>query len=496
MVEVARDRTALTRHQLSRPVRLALDDGLLEAGASFFDYGCGHGGDVRLLSDAGYRSAGWDPNHRPEAALQPAAVVNLGYVVNVIEAADERLAVLNEAWRLAETLLVVAARMSGEDRDLAFREPLADGVRTSRNTFQKFYEHQELKSWIADALGAEPVAAGPGIFYVFRDEAVRESYRARKMRRRVTAPSVSLSERRCREHPELVTELVAFFTERGRLPRPAEIAQAAAVDEVFGSVNRAFAAIRRTNPGVAWDELAQLRREDLALYLALSRFERGRRWSALPPTLQEDVRALFGTYAAGQRAADGLLQELGTPGAIDAACLSASFGKLTPTALYVHRSALDRLPLLLRAFEGCGRGYLGETEGANIIKLYRREPKLSYLSYPNFDRDPHPRLDFSLNVDLRQFRLKMRRFGSQPNPPVLHRKECFVADDYPRRGTFERLTRAETAAGLLEDTSRIGLKHGWEAALAEHGVSLKGHRLVRQPVRQRPPSLPAGRSRE
>jgi DNA phosphorothioation-associated putative methyltransferase len=483
MVEVARDRTALTRHQLSRPMKLALEDGLLSPERSFFDYGCGRGDDVRLLSDAGYRSAGWDPNHRPETARQQADIVNLGYVVNVIEAPDERAGALKDAWALAKTILIVAARMSGEDRDLAFRAPLADGVRTSRNTFQKFYDQQELKSWIEATLEAEPVAAGPGIFYVFRDEDAREAYRARKVRRRIAAPSLSLSEQRCRAHPELVGTLVAFFTERGRLPRSAELAEGGALEEVFGSLGRAFAAVRRTNPAVDWDELVQVRREDLTLYLALSRFERGQRWSSLPSTLQEDVRALFGTYAAGQRTAETLLQELGTPGAIDAACGAAQVGKITPTALYVHRSALDRLPLLLRAFEGCGRGYLGEVDGANIIKLYRREPKLSYLSYPDFDRDPHPSLAFSLNVDLRAFRLKTRRFAGQPNPPILHRKECFVADDYPRRETFARLTRAEEAQGLLDDTERIGLRRGWELVLAQHGVALRGHRLIKEAQR-------------
>lgn len=31
-------------------------------------------------------------------------------------------------------------------------------------------------------------------------------------------------------------------------------------------------------------------------------------------------------------------------------------------------------------------------EGANVLKLGRRKPKVSYLSYPRFDEDPHPEL--------------------------------------------------------------------------------------------------------
>jgi hypothetical protein len=42
-------------------------------------------------------------------------------------------------------------------------------------------------------------------------------------------------------------------------------------------------------------------------------------------------------------------------------------GKLLPDDLYVHRSALDRLEMLLRIYEGCGRAYLGQAEGADVI---------------------------------------------------------------------------------------------------------------------------------
>lgn len=46
---VRRDRTAIKRYDASRPVRLALADGLISAETSVFDYGCGHGDDLRYL---------------------------------------------------------------------------------------------------------------------------------------------------------------------------------------------------------------------------------------------------------------------------------------------------------------------------------------------------------------------------------------------------------------------------------------------------------------
>jgi hypothetical protein len=54
-------------------------------------------------------------------------------------------------------------------------------------------------------------------------------------------------------------------------------------------------------------------------------------------------------------------------------------GKLLPDDLYVHTGAIDALGPLLRVYEGCGRMYLGEIEGANLIKIHRRSGRISYL---------------------------------------------------------------------------------------------------------------------
>jgi DNA phosphorothioation-associated putative methyltransferase len=137
MIEVLRGRTALARKQLSRPIRLALGDGLLERPQSFFDYGCDRGDDLKALQREGFACAGWDAIHRAGAVRQSADVVNFGYIANVIESPDERAEALTSAWSLAQSLLIVAARTTAEASDLVHREPLADGVRTSRSTFSE-----------------------------------------------------------------------------------------------------------------------------------------------------------------------------------------------------------------------------------------------------------------------------------------------------------------------------------------------------------------------
>jgi DNA phosphorothioation-associated putative methyltransferase len=93
---------------------------------------------------------------------------------------------------------------------------------------------------------------------------------------------------------------------------------------------------------------------------------------------------------------------------------------------------------VLRVYEGCGRVLVGEVDKANIVKLSRDRPKVSYLSYPNFETDPHPALARTVVTYPGDLRVFYREYEPTSNRPILHRKEQMVADDYPLRGKFER----------------------------------------------------------
>jgi DNA phosphorothioation-associated putative methyltransferase len=244
-------------------------------------------------------------------------------------------------------------------------------------------------------------------------------------------------------------------------------------------MKRAFAAIQRITDVETWEAIARRRREDMLVYLALSRFRKRPLLSHLPLGLQRDMKAFFGTYNKACAEADGLLFKAGEPAAIDDACKRSTIGKLLPDDLYVHRDSLDGLEPILRIYEGCGRTYLGEVEGANIIKIHRRTGKLSYLVYPEFETNPHPALLRCVKLNLRTRQIECYDYASRANPPVLHRKETFLSLGDPRRDKFARLTAQEEKRGLLEDASGIGTQDGWHKRLSERGFVLKGHRLVR-----------------
>jgi DNA phosphorothioation-associated putative methyltransferase len=104
-ITVERHRTAIRRTALSRPIQLAQECGILTHQETIFDYGCGHGDDVRLLTEGGFSATGWDPLNFDTGAKLSASIVNLGYVLNVIEEPDERRDALLSAWELAQDAL-------------------------------------------------------------------------------------------------------------------------------------------------------------------------------------------------------------------------------------------------------------------------------------------------------------------------------------------------------------------------------------------------------
>ena len=95
---IARHKTAIVRDRLSAPMQALYRFGLIADTTTVLDYGCGQGDDVRTLTAAGLDAVGWDPHHCPDDdALKPADIVNLGFVLNVIEEPAER-AVLSRSW--------------------------------------------------------------------------------------------------------------------------------------------------------------------------------------------------------------------------------------------------------------------------------------------------------------------------------------------------------------------------------------------------------------
>ncbi len=476
-----RHRTAMARGALSRPVQLAADLGLLTTGGTFFDYGCGRGDDMTALARAGVTAKGWDPHFSPDAKKTSAEVVNLGYVINVIPDPSERRDAVLGAWNLTERALVVSSRLESELRTISRGRPHGDGFITGHGTFQKFFSQGELRAWLDTILETETVAIAPGIFVAFQDEADANDFLIRTRRRRRHAVKVSRSDRIYDQHRESIDALMGFYSERGRLPAQTEqLDLQEKLKEAAGSVHRAWRVAVTVTPETDWDTVSAERRLDLLVDLALLKLNRRPTFTALPETTRYDIRGLIGSYKEAIAEADQLLYSAGDSQVVASAADESLVGKRLPTSLYLHESALHDLPHVLRVYEGCARWLVGEVEGANIVKLATDKPKVSYLEYPNFDKDPHPALRKTTFVRIGALDIDERNYSASENPPILHRKETFIANDYPLRQKFARLTAQEQRFGLLAtETRTIGNLRGWQERLNECGVTLRGHRVVR-----------------
>lgn len=277
-----------------------------------FDYGCGLGDDVAILSAEGYSAWGWDPNHRPDGRRASADVVNLGFVINVIESPHERTETLKDAWRFARKGLVVSSMLTGKT-DVSNHKPHVDGYLTSRQTFQRYFSQSELLQFVSETVGEQATSLGQGIVGVFRDKDLEQRVRFQKrsraayltrrilprgplrQRREKAAPRASLMER-------IHVETAAIWETAlvlGRMPTADEIDVATMVSLSEKKISFARA-LHACNARFDMDDLAavaEARRDDLLVHMALSMFPGAQKYSSLPRAIQRDIRHFFGNHA-------------------------------------------------------------------------------------------------------------------------------------------------------------------------------------------------------
>ena len=465
-----RQRTAIGRSSLSMPARQALVDGVIRPQWGLLDYGSGKGGDVTRLTHLGVAATGWDPHHGGDRPDAPRDVVTLTYVINVIENPAERHAVLSDAWSLTEHCLVVSTRLVWERKQVT-GTAIGDGTLTRRNTFQHLFSPAELRSLVESVTGVRALSPVPGVVYAFRHDSDRLAYLARR-----ASPDQVWEEGA--DEQSAIAAVVGFLERRGRMPLVEETPQML-LPLLTKLTERQLAKLATQAADPA--EVAEGRKHSTLNVLHLLGVEvfNGRcHFQSLPLPLQADVRAFFDSYKDAWRRAERLLMKLRDDTYLRNV-MRNSVGKMTPTAIYVHRRAAEHVPVLLKLYEHCGAVAVGRPADWDVIKLTHEGRSVSWLGYPDFDRNPHPCLAWSYNVDMRSLEGSYRSYVGRDNRPILHRKHEFLHPSDPAVPKFERLTEQEIRTGLYKEPHLIGTERGWEAVLSAAGVALKGHRLVR-----------------
>jgi DNA phosphorothioation-associated putative methyltransferase len=211
----------------------------------------------------------------------------------------------------AQKVLCVAVIVQGKVSTAGYRA-YRDGFVTSRGTFQRYFEQQELRGFVEIATGEPALPLAPGIVVVFRDKDLEQEILLRR-RSRVfftgARPRPTVLQRVITARPGL-RERVGPFLEAlravaiplGRLPEPEEAPNEAIAG--LSENNVAWArAIEMVRKDLAADETfarsAQARRDDFLVHLALTQVPGTPKYKTLPRSIQVDVKAFFRSHAAG-----------------------------------------------------------------------------------------------------------------------------------------------------------------------------------------------------
>ncbi|MXS79125.1 DNA phosphorothioation-associated putative methyltransferase [Nitrosomonas sp. JL21] len=442
--EVQRHLTALVRYGFSAPVQLLARFGFLDGSRSVFDYGCGRGDDLRGLQENGIQALGWDPHYAPDNSKQLSNIVNLGFVINVIEDINERIEALQGAYSLAQELLVVSVMLANQKDSKG--KPLYDGILTSRGTFQKYYTPTELEIFVEQHLHEESIPVAPGVFFVFKDKDAEQRFLVGRSRSRSNLLraasqvrshlSPSKAERdaaRYAEHQTLLDSLWQQWLETGREPDKSEVKNLPQVLEVFGSLPKTLRFLRNQKDDAILETAQKLRQDDLLVYIALSMFEKRKSYRYLEPSLQRDIKAFFTNYGTAQQAATELLFQIAQPELIDAACRNAASKGLgwyiENESLQLHTSLVEQLPTILRIYIGCGTALYGDITSADLIKIHTRSGKLTLMQFDDFFGKPIPKMMLRVKISFHKQEFYFFEYDNEFEPPYLYLKSRFINEE-------------------------------------------------------------------
>lgn len=185
---------------------------------------------------------------------------------------------LRSAYALTKKVLSVAAMLASQATRPG--RPYRDGYMSSRNTFQKYYTQAELAGYIADVLDEEPIRVSPGIFFVFRDKDLEQSFLTGRQRnvtllRRLERPeALQLPSTRSdrlqklyEANREAVDSLWQTWLRLGREPDKTEINQLDVIMQAFGSLSRALPSTAELRDRSLLDRAREGRIADLSVIM-------------------------------------------------------------------------------------------------------------------------------------------------------------------------------------------------------------------------------------
>ena len=204
-------------------------------------------------------------------------------------------------------------------------------------------------------------------------------------------------------HRDLFDAFWQCLLELGRAPEPGEFDQLAEVRRVGGGLQRAVALVVKKHGNHLFQLARKAREEDALVYLAMTNFRKKFLRREIPLRIKHDIKAFFGDLNRAKDLARDILFAAGDPGEVELAVEQLDFGVFDRDEMQFtfHRSLLDRLPPVLRAYVQCGAVRFGDPREADLIKIHVRSGKLTFLHYDDFEGQPEPVLLTRIKINLR-----------------------------------------------------------------------------------------------
>ncbi|EHK9000470.1 DNA phosphorothioation-associated putative methyltransferase [Vibrio vulnificus] len=488
---IDRHKTAIVRHELSSPMKTLAKQGYLDGRFSIFDYGCGRGDDLRELEAHGLDVLGWDPVFSPDNDKVNSDIVNLGFVLNVIEDQDERLEALLSSWELANKILVVSV-MLANDSYIAQFQPYKDGVITTRNTFQKYYAQSEFKGYLERSLQEDAIAVAPGIFYIFKDKLEEQRYLQSKYQRhhtwqQLTSPQPIESKDKAKlvisQNSALFDDFWNVCLELGRIPANDEFNRSEEVRSLIGSHKKVFGLLQEMFDTKEFENAEKRRKEDLLLYFAMGLFEKRKPYTQQPESLKRDIKALFSDYKTALNLAAELLFAIADTSLINTQCEKAH--RQLPASLLneghsiiLHRDYIDDLPLLLRVYVGAGLQMYGELdEEIDLVKIHITSGKLTLTAYDNFEHSV-PFLVERIKIKMAEQDIDFFDYVNEKRRPPLLNKHLYMPpehENYKKQLSFDK--RLATLLDFEPTEESHMVRAEFEVLLGKHNKEIKGFTL-------------------
>ncbi|PBB81237.1 hypothetical protein CK218_12790 [Mesorhizobium sp. WSM3879] len=494
-VDVAREKTAISRNGLSQPASMMIRYGMLQPGHELFDYGCGRGDDVATLQANGYFAFGWDPNFLPDGERRRADIVNLGFVINVIEDPHEREETLRAAWGFAARGMTVSVMTAGK-YNIEHHTAVADGYLSRRQTFQKYFSQEDLTEMVQRATGERPIALAPGIVAAFRDKDLEQQVSFRRRSKATIYANLAIPSRdpsrfllRPKSRPvaeRASEELEAIWRTAlnlGRLPQDAEVEPSvrAALEEKGIAIGRALAACAREIADPAQLKVAgDARREDLVVNFALTLFPGALKYGSLPSSIQRDIRTFFGSLAGVVDAAKAELRALR-----DRQVLATAYADAAATGFASYEDGivrflsenLEQLPVKIRIVAGCAEIV---HPGFSLLDLVEigPEPWLVRGLECDVDDSALPAIRSSVEVDLARSRSRRKTFESR----VLYLKSRYLQRGHPGLEKQAAADRKLLELGIVDANGN--------GPPADRIAAMLAHRPGREPSTTRSPTAP------